>query len=373
MPSEKELHIVSFDIPFPPNYGGVIDVFFKLKALQAEGARIRLHCFESSRPRSSELERYCSSVHYYKRDKRSSLLFSGKPFIVLSRRSDELRRRLLQDRLPVLVEGLHCTAMMDDDVLRDRTCILRAHNVEHDYYNGLAAVERRLLKRTYLRMEAAKLRKYEPVVRKSTAIAAISPDDTQYFSNTYGKTFYLPAFHPFDEVRIGRETEDFAFYHGNLSIGENNEAACFLVREVFSDPGIPLVIAGSNPSAELRRLVSSRPNVALLDGLTQEEIHRHIAVARVNVLPTFQSTGIKLKLLASLFTGRHCLVNGPMVRNTGLEGLCLQADSPSQFRERLKEIFAGLPFTDEDIQRRKSVLEDRFSNAKNARLLLDRM
>jgi hypothetical protein len=62
-----------------------------------------------------------------------------------------------------------------------------------------------------------------------------------------------------------------------------------------------------------------------------------------------------------------------MVRNTGLEGLCLQADTPQQFRERLKEIFAGLPFTEEDVQRRKSVLEDRFSNARNARLLLDRM
>ncbi len=30
---DKYLHIISFDIPYPPNYGGVIDVFYKLKAL----------------------------------------------------------------------------------------------------------------------------------------------------------------------------------------------------------------------------------------------------------------------------------------------------------------------------------------------------
>ena len=27
---QKKLHIISFDIPYPPTYGGVIDVFFKI-------------------------------------------------------------------------------------------------------------------------------------------------------------------------------------------------------------------------------------------------------------------------------------------------------------------------------------------------------
>ena len=30
---DKEVHIVSFDVPYPPNYGGVIDVFYKIKTL----------------------------------------------------------------------------------------------------------------------------------------------------------------------------------------------------------------------------------------------------------------------------------------------------------------------------------------------------
>ena len=43
---DKHLHIVSFDIPYPPNYGGVIDVYYKLKALHRKGVKIILHCFE---------------------------------------------------------------------------------------------------------------------------------------------------------------------------------------------------------------------------------------------------------------------------------------------------------------------------------------
>ena len=30
----KNINIVSFDIPYPPNYGGIIDVFYKIKALK---------------------------------------------------------------------------------------------------------------------------------------------------------------------------------------------------------------------------------------------------------------------------------------------------------------------------------------------------
>ena len=38
--SIKKLHIVSFDVPFPPNYGGVIDVFYKLIELKKLGVEI---------------------------------------------------------------------------------------------------------------------------------------------------------------------------------------------------------------------------------------------------------------------------------------------------------------------------------------------
>ena len=56
----KTLHIVSFNIPFPANYGGVIDVFYKIKALQNQGVNIILHAFEYGRQQAPELEKYCS-------------------------------------------------------------------------------------------------------------------------------------------------------------------------------------------------------------------------------------------------------------------------------------------------------------------------
>jgi hypothetical protein len=64
----KSLHIVSFDIPYPPIYGGIIDVFYKIKALKELGVSIHLHTFIYGKEKQPELENYCEKVHYYKRD-----------------------------------------------------------------------------------------------------------------------------------------------------------------------------------------------------------------------------------------------------------------------------------------------------------------
>jgi hypothetical protein len=61
----KQLHVISFDNPFPPNYGGVIDVYYKLKALFEAGVEINLHVFEYGRERSTELSKICKTVNIF--------------------------------------------------------------------------------------------------------------------------------------------------------------------------------------------------------------------------------------------------------------------------------------------------------------------
>jgi glycosyltransferase involved in cell wall biosynthesis len=126
-----------------------------------------------------------------------------------------------------------------------------------------------------------------------------------------------------------------------------------------------LVIAGSRPSAELKKIINDKPHIRLVADPDPATIYRLVREAQVNVLPTFQSTGIKLKLLAALFTGRHCLVNTPMVSGTGLEQLCVIKDDPDDFRNAV----AGLlqqDYAATQQELRKSVLDRDFSNRKNA-------
>ncbi len=164
---QKKLHIVSFDIPYPPIYGGVIDVFFKIKALSQLGVSITLHCFQYGKPKKPELEKYCEAVYYYKRNSYvSSVLSKDIPFIAKSRGNDELIENLKKDEAPILFDGLHTTYVLNLTDFENRTIFLRAHNVEHKFYKGLAKSESNIFKRNFFKRESKKLKKYESIVKR---------------------------------------------------------------------------------------------------------------------------------------------------------------------------------------------------------------
>ena len=96
--SDLHLHIISFDIPYPANYGGVIDVYYKAKALAEKGVKVHLHCFQYGRKPSTELTDLFYEVKYYKRDISKKHLFKSIPYIVSSRVSEEPKANLKKDK-----------------------------------------------------------------------------------------------------------------------------------------------------------------------------------------------------------------------------------------------------------------------------------
>lgn len=364
------IHIVSLDVPWPPDYGGVIDVFHKVKALHGIGVHVHLHCFEYGRGKQKELDRYCTSVQYYKRQMGKLQLLSSLPYVVVSRRSDELVDRLLKDDHPILFEGLHSCYHLGDPRLHGRKRLVRAHNVEHDYYSALAKVESSPFKRSYFNSEAAKLKRYEPVLSEADAVLAISPKDAAYFNQHFRNVVHVPAFHACEKVDVPDGLGDFALYHGALGVADNNKAALWLLREVFNGLNVKLVIAGSDASSELKAEVAKHPNAELLEGISTERIHELVRTAQVHVLPTFQATGIKLKLLLCLFMGRHVVCNSPMVEGTGLEDLCHIHDDPASMRLSIQGCMAR-PANGSTLEKRAVILEERFSNERNAQRIVD--
>lgn len=367
--AEPHLHIVSFDVPWPADYGGVIDVYYKVKALAELGVKVHLHCFEYGRSEAPELAEICESVHYYKRDTGKHQLLNGLPYVVISRRSEELVERLCRDRYPILFEGLHSCFHLGDARLAGRKRIVRAHNVEHDYYEALAQAESGTFKRAYFIQEARKLRKFETVLSEAGTILAISPGDQRHFAAHFRKVLHVPAFHPSAQVDVPAGLGDFCLYHGALSVPENDKAALWLVEEVFRGLPVPLVIAGRGASPELRSAVASANNVKLRENIPTAEITALVRAAQVNVLPTFQATGIKLKLLLCLFQGRHVVCNTPMVQDTGLEGLCRVHDDPATMRLSIQACMAQ-PAGGAQLEERVRVLDQRFCNRRNAEAIL---
>lgn len=366
--NHKSLHIVSFDIPYPPNYGGVIDVFYKLKALAEKGVKIHLHAFQYGKKATSELNRYCASVTYYPRKRYKNPFSPGLPYIVRSRADAQLLENLTQDNHPVLFEGIHCCYYLGHPDLKGKKQIVRMHNLEDLYYKHLAKVEKNPLKRYYYNQEANKLRAFQNKLSCADHIASISPSEHHTLSLKHGNSFYLPVFHPHNEVQLPEGDGNFALYHGNLSVGENNQAALFLVNKVFNDLEIPLKIAGNGASTEIKRAAEEKAHIEIHENINPTEIQELIKGAHINILPCFQKTGIKLKLLNVLFNGRHCLVNNPMVENTGLEGLCHVENTPESLKNEVKALMQR-PFKVTEAEKRAEKLQP-FQPEKNAETLV---
>ncbi|MDB5201204.1 MAG: putative mannosyltransferase [Ferruginibacter sp.] len=368
---DKQLHIVMHDVPWPADYGGVVDLFYTLTALHKAGVGIHLHCFTNRRPQQTELEKYCVTVHYYRRKTGAAGLSFRLPYIVNSRRNDELINNLLKDDHPILLEGIHSSFYLNSGQLSGRKIFLRLYNVEHEYYRHLAKHEKNPLKKLYYSLESRLLKKYEKAVSGKATILPLSTTDLEQYKSLFqpGNISFLPVFLPWQRVNTVTGNGCFCLYHGNLSVSENEKAALWLLREVWQGIDIPLVIAGKDPSQALLSYVKDLANCCVVANPGENEMQDMIRKAQVHVLPSFNNTGVKLKLLNALFNGRHCLVNEAGVKGSGVETLVEIAGDTTAYRQSVAALYQQA-FSEEDIEKRAAILSGIYNNDENARRLI---
>lgn len=374
---DKHLHIVSFAVPYPVVHGGLFDLYFKIRALAKAGVKIHLHCLDASAADEPLLDQYCMEVHYYRRRKGLRGLKFGMPYIVSSRCSNALAMRLLRDNHPVLLEGIHSTCLLTDDRFATRVLLLRLHNIESTYYRSLYHVAADGYKKWYYLQESRLLERYEArIAARPNKVLAVSAQDAAAWCQRFSvdNAVFLPVFTPFESDFAAASSSQepaspYCLYHGNLSVPENEKAATWLIQHVFRDLDVPLVIAGRQPTAALQNLVRDAGQVTLVANPSSDQLDKWMRQARCHVLPSFNRTGVKLKLIHALYAGGHCIVNAAAAAGSDLEQLCVVSSSAEAFREAICKHMKA-PLGDDDYTARRSVLKRLFDPAMNAERLI---
>ncbi|MBL7759536.1 MAG: glycosyltransferase [Sediminibacterium sp.] len=364
---EKHLHIISFDVPYPVNYGGACDVFYKLVALYQQGIQIHLHCFQYGRGEQPILHQYCASVHYYKRAIGHKGFSAKLPYIVSSRINESLFSNLLKDDHPILMEGIHCSYLLHDPRFAHRRCFVRLHNVEYQYYRELFRSSSHIIRKAYYRIESGLLRSYEQATASKAIFLGVNEADNETYQRELGckQISEVPLFIPPWKLECQDGMGSYCFYHGDLNVDANEKAAFWLLNNVFSQLEIPLVLAGKNPSKRLIEKAHANNYTCLVPNPSEKEMQDMIAKAHIHVLPSYTHTGMKVKLLNALYNGRHCVVNHATIDGTGLESLCYTAETAADFAEQITALYHQ-PFTKEAVQLRQKLLLQKFNNEKNA-------
>ena len=182
------------------------------------------------------------------------------------------------------------------------------------------------------------------------------------------EAIFFPLF--IDKMQVSSKLGkgSFCLYHGNLSVSENEEAVLFLIKEVFSKLPFPCVVAGRNPTPVIRK-VCQRQNIRLVSNPAEEELSQLLEDAQVHVLPSMNTTGIKIKLINALFHGRFVVTNFQGVEGSHLENLCRICNTVEEFRKVIS-ILMDTEFNNSEREHREEILLPEFNSEENAKLLI---
>jgi len=363
------IHIVSLIAPSPPNFGGAFDLFYKIPALAKAGKKIILHYFDYKEGRGVEgLEQYCVEINKYNRTVFLKSLLSLKPYIISSRIEAELIHRLNRDDHPVLLEGIHCTGIIPS--LNKRKILVRIHNDEAEYYQQLYQNESNVLKSFYFLYEATLLKFYQKKLSLDPTFVFVSEEDQEIFKTKYHQRnqIFLPCFLPWQKTSSVTGKGNYCLYHGNLSVSENIYAALWLASSIFSQIDFTLIITGKNAN-ELKDKLPENSNIQLIETPSDDELSLLIRDAHINVLPSFNNTGVKLKFLHAMFEGRFCVTNEAGAKGSGLHSGFHTANDNESMIQLIKELLSK-EFTEEDI-RQRSELARLYNNDINAEKLIE--
>ena len=371
---EKRLQIVSFNIPYPPDYGGAIDVFYKIKALCEQGVKITLHAFEYGRDYAPVLERYCEKIYYYQRKTGYRSQLSVLPYITYSRRNKELLANLQKTDEPVLFEGLHTCYYLAHTSLKNKIKLVRAHNIEHLYYKGLAKNTHCWKKKLFFLIESVRLKRFEKRLRHADYILTLSATEQKHFEQQYGKekTVFVPLFFRLEQPQnIDVSEKPYVLIHGDMSSPENVFAARYMIEKLVPlKRSIAWIVAGKDPDDSLLAMAEKHPNVSVRANIPEDEMFQLIRQATVNLLYTNQCSGVKLKLLNVLYNGKHCIANAEMTRGSGLESLCRTMPDNPEDTIRLIEELLITPFLEQEAESRRVFMKKWYNNENNAQKIM---
>lgn len=353
----KRIHIVSFDVPFEPNYGGILDVYLRAKALKQAGFYIVMHCFDYGRGKLPIDPEIADKVFYYKRDTSIFSFIGTAPYIVRGRKNKQLLANLRKDNDPILLEGQHSTGFIDQLNTKGRKVMIRKHNVEWQYYSELANRETSLMKLIFYRTESRRLRHQESKLY-DVPLLCISQADLNYYL-AKGAKAYLATTPLFFEQRKASDLPqtNYALFHGNLSVSENIEALEKMVSNLSAgNCRFEVKVAGKDPGPELTELLQ-KAGVECIGNPSMNEMTALIQNAKIHLCLGFQQTGLKLKLLQSLETGKPCVVTKEMLHGTDLERFCIVWNP----NEDLCGLLSGVSITPAEVEKRRDGLKRIFA------------
>ena len=334
----KILHIVSFDVPYPPDYGGASAVHQLLALLQKSGVHVILHVFTyRDRKVTEALKELCFRVFEYKRELGFSKQLSSLPYIVNSRNAPELLQNLLADHYPILFEGIHTTKYLPQLCKAKRKLYLRAHNYETAYYSGLAKLESSFIRRLYFKLESYRLRNYESrIVNMVQTVFCFTKKDADTFKALGANSLVFNPNIIDIEVNIKEGKGTYLLIHANLSINDNVHSSLELLKYISDKINLKIILAGKSPTALLVKECVRFYNVEIVANPSDSELISLIQNAHIQLCYSEISEGFKIRVRSILQYGRFIIANEAFCEDKSLQEMMVMENDLNKWVDTIQ-------------------------------------
>ena len=378
--AQRKILIISFDVPYPDNYGGVKDVWQTIKTLKGLGCEIDLVSFYRDENRVMEFEQSSEYAfinrHFAFKQKKPSSFFSKLPMSMSTRNISECESNAAgfpDDREydVCIIEDVKCLEafkMLSYYVKCKRT-YLRLQNIESNYYWELFKIENNLFKAAFFFLESLRYRLFERSLWNNDLIdgflfASEREMKDKIFALAKNKRLLRPAL-PVKGVSDHENRKNQILYVGNLDLPDNRMSVLRILevlKPILSTKDADLVIAGKMSCEDKRWLQSiSRPSVIIRVNPSDEELRALYGTAKLFFNYSMNASGVKMKLMEALSYGIPVLSNKNGVDGSGMEPyvISLERNSGKMLRDTISAIMKNRAFW-------KEMSDTSFSGAKKA-------
>lgn len=383
--------------PYPLNDGESIAVTFLAKALRDLGHEVTLlsmntkkHYFDLAQLPADfdhyqdiETSYLDNSVNYLNIFKN---LFTKDSFHVIRFVTDDFRQKLksllrAQEFDVVFLETIIMAPYIEDIRAETNALIaMRAHNVEHQIWEHIAANSKFFLKKFILNKASARLRKFElDAMNKVDLFVAIAESDLVRFKE-FGlaqrsitvpigldASLYVPDFQSFERPLS-------LSFIGSLDWIPNVEGLMWFLDNSWPKiskkyPNLQFHIAGKKTPTSIKKL--NIPNVHVHGEVESapDFINQH----SVMIVPLLSGSGIRAKIIEGMMLGKVIITT-----RLGLEGIDAKHKEEVLIVETPKEIMEALQYCHENSQsllqigqNARSFALKNFSNTAIAKVLVE--
>jgi glycosyltransferase involved in cell wall biosynthesis len=380
---------ISNKAPYPPNDGSSIAVYNMAKGFINNGVELHLLTINTLKhyKKENEIPRdFLEQSHYTAIDRDTAVtpmgalmnLFSSESFFVSRFVFKEFEEKIIEklnaNQFDIVhLEGLFVAPYIP--VIRKHSnakITIRTHNVEHLIWDRLIENEKSAVKRKYLSIQNARLKKLElQILNEADGIVTITDYDKKLFEQLGIKTKAVvsPTGIVLDRYAINRSltNTNSVFHLASMDWMPNTEAVDWFLDKVWpkylkTENNLQFTLAGRfMPDSYLKRNEGNLKVIGSIDDNIQFYNEHEIMM-----VPLQSGSGMRIKIIEGMAMGKVIVSTSigaegiPVTHNENI----IIANTPEEFANAIKNLSSNQELKTKIGNNARKFIEDYFENTK---------